>query len=87
MTPDYARPEQMRGESITTASDVYSLGILLYELLTDGHPYRINDRSLPELLRVVCEQEPPLPIIRWYFLPKEAGWPLVVMMGWLDYGM
>jgi eukaryotic-like serine/threonine-protein kinase len=61
MTPDYASPEQMRGEAITTASDVYSLGILLYELLTGGHPYQIKDRSLPELVRVVCEQEPEAP--------------------------
>lgn len=61
MTPDYASPEQMRGEAITTASDVYSLGILLYELLSGGHPYRIKDRSLPELVRVVCEQEPEAP--------------------------
>lgn len=61
MTPEYASPEQMRGEAITTASDVYSLGILLYELLTAGHPYRIKDRSLPELVRVVCEQEPEAP--------------------------
>lgn len=61
MTPDYASPEQMRGEPITTASDVYSLGILLYELLTGGHPYQIKDRSLPELVRVVCEQEPEAP--------------------------
>ena len=40
MTPDYASPEQMRGEPITTASDVYSLGVLLYELLSGHRPYQ-----------------------------------------------
>ena len=61
MTPEYASPEQIRGESVTTASDVYSLGIVLYELLTGHYPYRFKDRSLPEIIRVICEQEPEPP--------------------------
>jgi len=61
MTPEYASPEQIRGEPVTTASDVYSLGIVLYELLTGHYPYRFKDRSLPEIIRVICEQEPEPP--------------------------
>ena len=63
MTPEYASPEQMRGEPITTASDVYSLGLVLYELLTGQSPYHFKDRSLPELMRVVCEQEVAAPSV------------------------
>ncbi|MEP7338924.1 MAG: serine/threonine-protein kinase, partial [Acidobacteriota bacterium] len=47
MTPEYASPEQMRAEPITTASDVYSLGVLLYELLTGQSPYRFKNHTLP----------------------------------------
>ncbi|HQR36640.1 MAG TPA: protein kinase [Blastocatellia bacterium] len=58
MTPEYASPEQMRGEPITTASDVYSLGVLLYELLTGQSPYRFKNHVLPDIIRTVCEDEP-----------------------------
>jgi eukaryotic-like serine/threonine-protein kinase len=61
MTPAYASPEQVRGQAITTASDVYSLGVLLYELLTGHRPYRVAGSLPHEMARVICEQEPQRP--------------------------
>ncbi len=61
MTPEYASPEQVRSEPITTASDVYSLGVLLYELLTGHRPYRLKTRQQEEVRRVICDVEPERP--------------------------
>ena len=61
MTPDYASPEQVRGGPVTTASDVYSLGVLLYELLTGHRPYRITGPTPQAIERVICEVEPERP--------------------------
>jgi serine/threonine-protein kinase len=61
MTPEYASPEQARGEPVTTVSDVYSLGVLLYVLLTGHLPYRFKTRQPLEILRAVCEDEPEKP--------------------------
>jgi eukaryotic-like serine/threonine-protein kinase len=61
MTPDYASPEQVRGQPVTTASDVYSLGVLLYELLTGHRPYRIKGSNPEEIERAICDQEPERP--------------------------
>jgi tetratricopeptide (TPR) repeat protein/tRNA A-37 threonylcarbamoyl transferase component Bud32 len=58
MTVAYASPEQIRGERLTVASDVYSLGVILYELLTAHRPYRTENASFTEMVRVTCEQEP-----------------------------
>ena len=58
MTPDYASPEQIRGSEVTTSSDVYSLGVLLYELLTGHRPYDPNERGMQELSRIICEIDP-----------------------------
>jgi serine/threonine protein kinase/TolB-like protein len=58
MTPDYASPEQVRGEPVTPATDVYAVGLLLYELLTGHRPYRLGSRTPHEIARVICEQDP-----------------------------
>ena len=57
MTPAYASPEQVRGELYTVSGDVYSLGVILYELLSAHRPYDVPSGSLLEMVRVVCEQE------------------------------
>jgi len=61
MTPEYASPEQVRGETITTASDIYSLGVLLYRLLCGRRPYRQSASSWLDVGRQVCEEEPEKP--------------------------
>ncbi len=61
MTPEYASPEQVRGLPVTPASDVYSLGVLMYELLTGRRPYRLSSYAPHEIARVVCEEEPTRP--------------------------
>ena len=61
MTPQYASPEQIRGEQVTTSADVYSLGLLLYEILTGKSAFDFSDKSLDEIRKIITETSPRRP--------------------------
>ncbi|MEP6900191.1 MAG: serine/threonine-protein kinase, partial [Actinomycetota bacterium] len=60
-TPDYASPEQIRGDRVSTATDIYSLGVILYELLTDARPFKSDSKNIGEIAQAICENEPTKP--------------------------
>jgi len=63
LTPAYASPEQVRGDTVTTLSDVYALGLILYELLSGARPYRLEGQTPARVEQLVCEVPPPAPSV------------------------
>jgi eukaryotic-like serine/threonine-protein kinase len=61
MTPDYASPEQIGGHSLTTATDIFSLGVILFELLTGRRPLRLSGVPIEEAIRIAAQETPPPP--------------------------
>ncbi len=73
MTPQYASPEQIRGERVSTSSDVYSLGIILYELLSGRRPYDFAGRSYAEILETISNAETTVPSLAYSSKLRTGG--------------
>ncbi len=69
-TPEYASPEQIRGENLSTSTDIYSLGIILYELLTGLRPFQFDNKNIGEIIETVTRNEPALPS---FAVEREKG--------------
>ena len=80
MTPTYASPEQLRGEPLTPASDVYSLGVMLFELITGRLPYQLRSQFPGEVLIAILEQDPGPPSRAM----RDRGLDLADAFAWLD---
>jgi non-specific serine/threonine protein kinase/serine/threonine-protein kinase len=72
LTPNYASPEQLRGVPLTTSSDVYALGVLLYELVAGVRPYETEGKPLDDVVRIVVDSDPPRPSSRNDLVPKPV---------------
>ena len=71
MTPSYASPEQLANKSVTTATDIYSLGVILYELLSGHRPFESKEKDFKEIYKAVLEIEPPPPSALIHTNPKS----------------
>ena len=74
MTLAYASPEQITGEAITTGSDVYALGVVLYELVSGARPFPGDSQSDHEMMRQICDQVPDAPSKAITRDPANRGW-------------
>jgi eukaryotic-like serine/threonine-protein kinase len=84
LTPSYASPEQLRGEAITVAADLWALGVLLYELLTGTHPFALERTAPLELRRRILEDDPEPPSLRAHRLPDRSPVAARALRGDLD---
>ena len=75
-TPAYSAPEQILGGEITPATDVHTLGLLLYELLTDQRAVEAPDTDLDAIFQQICDTEPPLPSRAFGDRPSPSSTPL-----------
>ncbi len=78
-TPQYASPEQVLGDPITTASDIYSLGVLLYLLIAGVHPYQLQEFTTAEMLRLICNEQPAKPSTRANGTQLDGDMDAIVM--------
>jgi non-specific serine/threonine protein kinase/serine/threonine-protein kinase len=81
---EYSSPEQVTGEAITTASDIYSLGVILYELVTGRKPYYLKTGDSTELLQAICEQAPERPSRAAAIQASSSGQPTRKLSADLD---